>query len=111
MDAIKLIGSWNAVSGDSNLEFKADGTYIRVTRLDMPMTYTHLAIDDEGTYDVRDDIVRFTPTSGHYRRNGVDEGYDNKIREQRVRLETRADQSGYDLILDDGVWTKVVAQA
>jgi hypothetical protein len=109
MDAIELVGSWNAVSGDSNLEFKADGTYIRVSSFDMPMTYTHLAIDDEGTYVVRDDIVTFTPTSGHYRRNGVDEGFDTKIREQHVRLETRADHSGYDLILDDGVWTKVVA--
>ena len=109
MDAIELVGSWNAASGDSNLEFKADGTYIHVMSLEMPMTYTNLAIDDEGTYHVRDDIVTFTPTSGHYRRNGVDEGFDKKVREQRVRLETRADQSGFDLVLDDGVWTKVVA--
>ncbi len=106
MDAKQLIGSWSAVSGDSNIEFKADGTYIRVTSVDMPMTYTRLAIDDEGTYAVRDDTVTFTPLTGHYRRNGVDEGLDDTVREQHVRLAPNADGSGNDLVLDDAVWAR-----
>ena len=106
MNANELVGSWAAESGDSSLEFKPDGTYIRVTSVDLPMTYEHLAIDDEGTYSLRGDTLTFTPKTGHYRRNGVDEGFDDKVREQKARLEPNGDQTGHDLVLDDAVWRK-----
>jgi hypothetical protein len=44
MDAKELVGSWAAESGDSNIEFKADGTYIRVSSFAMPMTRTRGAV-------------------------------------------------------------------
>jgi hypothetical protein len=106
MDASELVGSWAAESGDSNLEFKSDGTYIRVTSVEIPGTYEHLAIDDEGTYGLRGDMLMFTPKTGHYRRNGVDEGFDDTVRELRARLEPNADQTGHDLVLDAAVWRK-----
>ena len=106
MDA--LVGSWNSESGDVNLEFKADGTYIRVSSFDMGITfsYANLSIDEEGAYSLGDGTVTFTPTSGHYRRNGVDEGFELKVVEQSVRLEPNTDQSGYNLVLADSVFTK-----
>ncbi len=108
MDATTLIGSWMAASGDSNIELKDDGTYIRVSSFVMPMTYETIALDDEGTYAVGDDTLTFTPLSGHYRKNGVDEGFDGNVREQQFRLEL-ADGSthlilnefGLDQALDD----------
>ncbi len=106
MDANELVGSWLAESGYANVEFRADGTYIRVSSFEMPMTFETLAIDEEGTYAINDDIVTFTATSGHYRRNGVDEGFDLKVVDQSVRLESNADQTGYDLILSDSVWRR-----
>jgi hypothetical protein len=99
MDAQTLVGSWMAESGDSHLEFKADGTYIRVTSIDFPMSYTNLSIDDEGPFSTADGTITFTPTSGHYRRNGVDEGFDRTVRVVRARFEVT--EHGHDLILDD----------
>ena len=106
MDARTLVGSWTAESGDSNIEFRTDGTYIRVSSLQMPMTYETLAIDDEGTFSVAADTLTFTPTSGHYRRNGVDEGFDRTVREQHARLEPSPDRPTSDLILDEGRWIR-----
>ena len=104
MDAAALVGSWTAESADAHLEFKADGTYIRVSSFVMPMTYEKLALDDEGTYSLEADRVTFAPTSGHYRRNGVDEGFDDKVRVQAVRLEAAG--AANDLYLDDGRWMR-----
>jgi hypothetical protein len=53
-----------------------------------------------------DDTVTFTPTSGHYRRNGVDEGFESKVRQATFRFEPNADQSGTNLVVDDIVYTK-----
>jgi hypothetical protein len=101
-----LVGSWTAESGDSHLELKADGTYIRVSSVEMPMTFETIALDDEGTYTADDGTVTFTPTSGHYRRNGVDEGFDSKVRRAPFRFEPNRDRAGSDLVLDDNRYSK-----
>lgn len=104
MDPAVLVGSWSAASGDSHLEFRRDGTYLRVSSFVMPMTYEAIALDDQGPYAVHDDVVTFTPTAGHYRRNGIDEGFDSRVREQRARLE--GDGAGASLFLDDSPWSR-----
>ena len=102
MDANMLVGSWAAESGDSNMEFHADGTYLRVSSFVMPMTYETIALDDTGTFAVDDDIVTFTPMSGHYIKNGVDEGFDSAVRQQQAQL----DAAGTALTLDGLAWTR-----
>jgi hypothetical protein len=104
MDANALVGSYTLESGDSHLEFKADGTYIRVTSVIFPTTYVNIALDDEGPFSVSGDLVTFTPTSGHYRRDGHDEGFDKTVRTQRARFESIGTED--NLILDDQVWTR-----
>jgi hypothetical protein len=109
MDDTGLVGSWNAASGGSNIELRADGTYTRVSSLDLGITfaYGNISLDDEGTYAVRDGVMTFMPRSGHYRRDGVDEGADLSVRHQSCRLQPNEDRTGYDLVLDDGIWTRV----
>jgi hypothetical protein len=108
MDADALLGSWIAESGGSALTFDADGTYSRVTSVDLGTTfaYGNISIDEVGTYVVGDATLTFTPTGGHYRRDGVDEGLDMSVRVMSARLAPNADQSATDLVLDDGIWTK-----
>jgi len=102
MDANMLVGSWAAESGDSNIEFNADGTYLRVSSFVMPMTYETIALDDQGTFAVSGDSVTFTPTTGHYLKNGVDEGFDAKVRRQQVEL----DAAGTSMSLDGFAWSR-----
>jgi hypothetical protein len=104
MDANALVGSWTLDSGDSHLEFKADGTYIRVSSVIFPTTYANIALDDEEPFSVSGDLVILTPTSGHYRRDGHDEGFDKTVRTHRARLESNGNED--NLILDDQIWTK-----
>jgi hypothetical protein len=101
-DVSLLFGVW--ASDDAKIEFDADGTYIRVTNV--AYSYSNVAIDEEGTYRLGDGTVIFTPTGGHYRRDGVDEGFDLTVTTQTIRLQPNADGSAYDLVLDDAVWTK-----
>lgn len=106
MDTDGLVGSWTMESGDSNLDLKADGTYIRVSSFQMPITFETLAIDDEGTYSVTDATITFTPMTGHYRRNGVDEGFDSTVRQSTFRFEPKPDQTGTNLVIDDGAYIR-----
>lgn len=106
MDANMLVGSWAAESGDSNIEFHADGTYLRVSSFVMPMTYETIALDDTGTFAVADDIVTFTPKSGHYIKNGVDGGFDSAVRRQQAELD--ATGATPTLTLDGFAWTRRV---
>jgi hypothetical protein len=108
-DISVMFGVWSSES--SKIEFHADGTYIRLTRVDLGITFSYstIAIDEEGTYQLGDGNVTFTPTSGHYRRDGVDEGYELKVVVQTISLEPNADQTAWDLVLDGVVWTKDAA--
>jgi hypothetical protein len=91
-----------------SVEFKADGTYLRVMSLDTGITFTYgnIAIDEEGTYEVHDGTVTLTPMSGHYRKNGVDEGFELKVRQWNFQLEPNADRTGYKLVLDGDTFTQ-----
>jgi hypothetical protein len=50
--------------------------------------------------------MTFTPTSGHYRRNGVDEGFDSTVRQSTFRFEPNLDQTGTNLVIDDTVYAR-----
>jgi hypothetical protein len=106
MEIDALVGSWTA--DNTNLEFKADGTYIRVSSFDMGITttYANLSIDEEGTYNVAAGTVTFTPTSGHYRRNGVDEGFELEVRQASFRIEGGEGLSKPKLVLDTVEYAK-----
>ena len=102
MDVNLLVGSWKSESDDSTIELHADGTYLRVSSFVLPMTYETIALDDQGTFAVGQDSLTFTPTSGHYVKNGVDEGFDPKVRQQQAQL----DSTGTSLVLDGFAWSR-----
>jgi hypothetical protein len=96
----QLTGTWKSTSDCCAYMFTATGAYEHETLFYAPATDVEIEVSDAGTYTTSGETITFTPTSGHYVRGGVDEGFDSTVRTSTYQFQ------GTTLVLDDEAYTK-----